>query len=338
MNNQNEQTQKNRILKGLAVAGFVAIIIIIAWLGIKLVSVLPNAFSSLASIADTVYNYQEPEVTVVTNTSNITNGEAVTLSWEVPSQRGTFAISYACAAGISVEMEEGDEYHLLNCETNYNIGAVSGIELYIYSERELFADVNFTIDFIPTNATEPAASDTRTVTITNSSIASETESTNEPEEEVLTTPAPVVTNPTPTPVTPPKQYVQVPIYGIPTSKPNGNTDLATRFLGLGVFSSNQVYTPVSSIDHDETGAIQFEVKNIGSKTSGTWAYVITLPNGTMYTSELKSGLKPNERSVITIGFDMDSVPKGTKSTTLAVAVIGDSNLVNNSFTTTVVVR
>ncbi len=340
MDNQNEQTRKDRILRGFAVAGFVAIIIIIAWLGIKFVSVLPNAFSSLASIADTVYNYKKPEVIVVANKTNLRNGEEVSLSWQVPSQKGTFAISYACESGISVETQADDDSQFLKCDTNYNIGAVSGIDLFVYSERNRFADVDFTIDFIPTNATEPTATDTRKVTVTNASIASETTTDD---EVTPTTPTPdsEVETPTPTtpaPVPPPKKYVQVPIYGIPTSNPYGNTDLAARFINLGVFSSNQIFTPRTSIDRDETGAIQFEVKNIGTKTSGIWAYVITLPNGTMYTSDLKSGLKPNERSVITIGFDMDDVRTGTKSSTLAVAVIGDSNLSNNSFTTKIIVK
>jgi hypothetical protein len=35
---------------------------------------------------------------------------------------------------------------------------------------------------------------------------------------------------------------------------------------------------------------------------------------------------------------MDDVRTGTKSSTLAVAVIGDSNLSNNSFTTKIIVK
>ncbi|MFN3188355.1 MAG: hypothetical protein ACK42D_02310 [Candidatus Paceibacteria bacterium] len=338
MNNQNEQTRKERIMKGFAVAGFLAIIIIIAWLGIKFVSVLPSAFSSLASIADTVYNYKKPEVIVVANKSNLNNGESVSLSWQVPSQKGTFAISYACTEGVSVEIQDGEDFRLLNCNTNYNIGAVSGIDIFVFSERHRYTDIDFTIDFIPNNATEPSAFDTRKITVTNTNITADTDIEGEVDTPT-STPDPVVTpTPTPDPVTPPKQYVQVPIYGIPVSNPAGNTDLAARFINYGVLSANHVYTPRTSIGTNETGAIQFEVKNIGTKTSGTWAYVITLPNGTMYTSNHQAILKPNERSVITIGFSMDGVARGAKSTTLAVAVIGDSNLANNSFTTTIVVK
>ena len=339
MNNQNEQTSKDRIMKGFAVAGFLALIIIIAWLGIKFVSVLPSAFSSLASVADTVYNYKKPEVIVVTNKSTISNGEAVSLSWQVPSQKGTFAISYTCMEGVSAEIKDGNDFHLLNCDTNYNIGAVSGIDLVVFSERHRYTDVDFTIDFIPNNASEPTASDNRKIAVTNTRITSETDTEVDVDEETPTTTTPDEETATTTnPVNPPKKYVQVPIYGIPTSNPNGNTDLAARLINYGVFSSNNVYTPRNSINTDETGGIQFEVKNIGTKTSGTWAYVITLPNGTMYTSKYQAVLKPNERSIITIGFDMDGVAKGSKTTTLAVAVIGDSNLANNSFTTTIVVR
>lgn len=343
MNNQTEQESKDRILKSFAVAGFIAIIIIIAWLGIKLVSTLPNAFSSLASIADTVYNYKKPEVILVVNNNSVNSGEVVALSWQVPSQKGTFAVSYTCAAGISVEISDDDDFRLLNCDTNYNIGAVSGVDLFVYSEHDRFADVDFKIDFIPTNATEPTASDTRKVTVINTSIATETETEREIVEETPTTPTPdptvaITTPTTPTPVTQPKKYIQVPIYGVPISNPYGNIDLAARFIATGIFSSNNIFTPRTSIDTDETGGMQFEVKNFGTKTSGNWAYVITLPNRTLYTSPQQAPLKPNERTIITIGFDMDDVSRGTKSTTLAVAVIGDSKLTNNSFTTTIVVK
>jgi hypothetical protein len=339
MNNQIEQTKKDRILKSFAVAGFVAIIIIIAWLGIKFVSVLPNALSSLASIADTVYNYKKPEIVVVANKNNLNTGEVITLSWQVPSQKGTFALSYACASGVSVEIDDADDYRLLNCDTNYNIGAVSGIGLIVYSERNRFADIDFTIDFIPNNATEPTGSDTRKIAVTNTRIAADI---GTDEEVVPPTPIPPVVTPPPqatsTPVTPPKQYVQVPVYGIPVSNPNGVTDLTARFISVGIFSAHEKFTPSTSIARNETGAIQFEVKNIGTKTSNTWAYIITLPNGTTYTSPLQTVLKPNERTVITIGFPMDGVVAGTKSSTVVVTVIGDSNLTNNSFTTTIVVR
>jgi len=341
MDNQNEQAGKDRILKSFAVAGFIAIIIIISWLGIKFVSVLPNALTSLASIADTVYNYKKPEIVAVVNKSTVTNGETVSFSWQVPSQKGTFAISYACMTGVSVEIKDGADIRLLNCDTNYNIGAVSGIDLTVFSERNRYTDIAFTVDFIPTNAPEPTASDTRKVTVINSLIAADTGTTVEVTPPATpSTPASTTTPPTTptTPAVPPKKYVHVPIYGIPVSDPNGTTDLAARFITLGTFSSSNVFTQSTAINRNSTGGIQFEVKNIGSKTSNPWTYIMTLPNGTMYTSPQQIPLKPNERTVITIGFPMDGVSAGTKSSTVVITVMGDNNLRNNSFTATIVVR
>lgn len=350
MNNQQEQSKKERILKGFAVAGFVAIVIIIAWLGIRLVGVLPGALASLASVADTVYNYKKPAVLVVANKTNVGNGETVSLSWQVPSQRGTFALSYACLSGMSAEIIDGEELLPLTCDTNYNIGAVSGIDVNVFSERTRFADIVFTVDFIPTNATAPTASDTRKVTVTNSLIAADAGTSVEvtPPVPPAATSTPAAPAPTPTaPATVPSTaptapqtptYVQVPVYGIPTSNPAGNTDLTARFITLGSFSTNRVFTPATTLNRTSTGAIQFEVKNTGTKTSNTWAYIMTLPNGTTYTSPKQAILKPNERSIITIGFPMDGVTPGTKSATVAITVIGDSNLLNNSFTTTISVR
>ena len=49
--------KKQPVIKGLAVAGLFAIIILSAWLAIQIVKVLPTAIDSLASIANSVYNH-----------------------------------------------------------------------------------------------------------------------------------------------------------------------------------------------------------------------------------------------------------------------------------------
>lgn len=338
MNNQQAQTtaNKDRLLKSFAVAGFITIIIIISWFAIQLVLILPTAFSSLASLAETVYNYKQPEITVLANKNSIPSGEVVTLSWLVPSQKGTFALAYTCQSGIVVEMFVADETRTLNCATHYNLGAISGADVYVYSELNRFADVTFTIDFLPINATEPTASNTRTVTIINTQIIDQI---SIDEVEIETPKEPTAPTPTSTtPAIPPKKYIQVPIYGIPVSNPFGNTDLSAQFVSLGEFSSSNNFLPSLSISHNGTGGIQFAVKNIGTKTSQVWAYIITLPNGQIYTSPKQTALKPNEKTVITIGFPMNSVSSETKTSSVAVTVIGDSNLTNNAFTTTIAVR
>ena len=67
MQTTTDTTGKQHVLKLLAVGGFIALIIIIAWLGVQIVRVAPKAITSLASIADVVYNYEDIKVDVASN-------------------------------------------------------------------------------------------------------------------------------------------------------------------------------------------------------------------------------------------------------------------------------
>jgi hypothetical protein len=360
MNNINEQKDQDRVLKILAIAGFVGLLIIIAWLGIQLVRVLPNAFTSLASLADSVYNYEPVDLIVVSNKSTVNPDENFTLSWSIPKQKGSFAFSYACADGLAVDMRDlGNSIKNLACDTNYNIGSVGTLELIAQSERERFVDIAYTVDFIPTDATEPTGTQAGVVTVINPAISDnndvavvpdeetteEVATTEETEEPAVTTPTssstpttPTTPAPTPTkPVTPaPKPtYTQQYVYSIPTSDPKGFTDLNARHLGSGILDANNRFIATTIIDNDNRGAIQFEVKNVGTKTSNKWTYTAKLPNGTTYTSGSQTELKPNERAVITLGFTIETT--GTKTNTVSVAVSSDNKLANNSFSTNIVV-
>lgn len=348
MTNNREQQQKDGIMKSLAIAGFIGLIIVIAWLGMQLVKVLPNAFTSLASLADSVYNYDTDGITATSNKGTVSADESVTISWNVPARAGTFAFSYSCAEGLAVDMRDSlGAIKALSCGTNYNIGSVSAIDIIATSEKNRFTDLRYRIDYIPAGKDEPQSSDENTITIVNATIstggiaeipaATSTPATTTP----IVTEAPATTTPTTTPAAPKPAaptkpvYVQQPVYGLPASNPNGFTDLAVAYIASGVLVGN-TFKSTALIDNDSTGAIQFEVKNIGTKTSNTWTYTAKLPNGETYTSPKQTALKPNERTVITIGFTLgDDI--GVKRYDVEVSITPDSNTRNNQFETVVAI-
>ncbi len=349
MTNNREQQQKDGIMKSLAIAGFIGLIIVIAWLGMQLVRVLPTAFNSLASLADSVYSYDTRGLETTSTKGTASDGESVTISWNVPKRTGTFAFSYACSEGLAIDMRDSlGAIKSLSCDTNYNIGSVSAIDIVATSEKNRFTDLNYRIDFIPSGKEAPLMTDGSSITIVNATIG--TTGTPVATSTPVTT-APVVTEKpvepekptTPTkpttpvkPVAPAKPvYTQKPVYSIPTSNPNGFTDLSVAFVGSGVLVG-QTFKATGIIDNDETGAIKFEVKNIGTKTSSTWTYSAKLPNGETYTSPSQPALKPNERAIITLGFTMGD-DTGAKRYNVEVSVTPDSNRNNNSFETAVAI-
>jgi cell division septation protein DedD len=352
MTNNREQQQKDGIMKSLAIVGFIGLIISVAWLGIQLVKVLPNAFTSLASLADSVYSYDTRGLMTTSNKSTVSDGESVTISWNVPKRSGTFAFSYVCTEGLALDMRDSlGAIRALTCDTNYTIGSVSAIDVVATTEKNRFTNLSYHIDFIPSGKESPLMSDEGALVIVNATIG--TTSTPEPAvaSSTLATTTPVVTEkpaepvkpvtpakPTTStkPVAPTKPiYTQKPVYSIPTSNPNGFTDLSVAFVGSGILV-DQTFKSTGVIDNDETGAIKFEVKNIGTKTSNTWTYSAKLPNGETYTSTSQAALKPNEQAIITLGFTMGD-DTGAKRYNVEVSVTPDSNRNNNSFETAVAI-
>ena len=361
MNTNTDNKGKEGVLKTLAIGGFIGLIIIIAWLGIQLISFMPNAFSSLASLADSVYNYQPVELVVVSNKAVANAGEAFTLTWNKPKQVGSFTFAYACTEGVATEVRvAGGAIAAVECDTDLNIGAVNSLDVSVTSERNRFTEIPYTISFIPAKSSEASATKENTITVVNAMISpvvveaassTVTEVTVKPIPEPVVatkpkpvtptpavsvpkpTPAPVVVKPTPRP-TPTPVVVSKPVYSIPVSNPKGMTDIGVRSFGIGTVDTNNRFSAATTIDNDAKGAIQFEIKNFGTKTSDSFTYTTTLPNGVEYTSPVQTALKPNERMVATIGFDASDMT-GVKSFSVSVAVTGDSNKANNQFTSKV---
>lgn len=346
MNTTPDQQKKDSVLKILAIGGLVGLIIIIAWLGIKLVSVVPNAFSSLASLSETVYNYKPLAINVTSSKDVVNSGEALTLTWNDPKPAGIFVFTYSCVDGVALDIRvPGKGIESVTCDNEFELGDVSTIDLSLSAEKNRFTEVPVTIVFLDERQGAEEITTSKILTVVNVSIA-------EVKPDIETpTPEPVVATPTPTPTpvkpvvtkptTPvikptPVPVVTKPILTIPVSNPNGFTDIAIRSLGAGTISDNR-FVNVGTLNRGEDGAIQFEIKNSGTKTSQPFTFVANLPDGTTYNSPVQTALKPNERAVITLGFTTTD-EKDIKSFSARVTTSGDTNTQNNSFSAAVTVK
>lgn len=335
--NQVSEENKEALTKVLAILGFLAIVILGVWLAVKIVSIIPSAFSSLASIADVVYNYSpNQKLEVATDESVINGGESFTIAWTDMRKEGIYAFSYECADGVSVDIRQNGEIKSVACNTPTELGNVTSLEVRIASEKSRFVDVPYTITFTDKNSTEASADARSTVTIVNASIPAAGIAIEEEPKETPRTSAPA---PTPTKTKTPTYVAGTPttvtkyVYVTPVSDPKGKIDLQVTFLGVGTLSG-KTFTPKSSIDSDDQGALQFEVKNIGTKTSEDWSYEAQLPSDITYKSPDQKALKPNERAVITLGFSGIS-DEGSEKISVEVTAEDDVKNSNNEFEKTI---
>lgn len=335
------EEKKDALTKTFAIAGFAAIIIFIVWLAVQVVSVIPGAFSSLASLAESVYHYDVNQELVITNDNAVVNaGESFTLTWSELSGAGSYSFSYACTEGVALEVKiPTGEVTSQACDTSLDLGKATSLSILVASGKFRFVDVPMTITYTrDNNSAEGTKKTAKTITIVNATIPTEGIVTA-PATEVTSTPE--VTKPVTTPVSKPTTkptYTTVPkvTYTTPVSNPNGFTDLQTTYFGLGTVSGSK-FTPVSALDLSNTdgkASMQFEVKNIGTKTSNTWQYVAHLPSGVVYTSPAQLPLKPNERAIITLGINGLS-EDGIEKVSVSVSSIGESKITNNGFEKTV---
>ena len=159
------------------------------------------------------------------------------------------------------------------------------------------------------------------------------EEPEENEETVATSTAPVatstvVTSTTTKPKPAPVQYRTVTTYKYPVSDPNGKVDLVATFVGVGSVNSAGRFT-VGELPNRGEGAMQFVVKNIGTKTSSDWSFEATMPNGSKMSSKSQAPLRPAESSTLTLVFGLnDDRPQDVG---VIVSTSGDVNTSNNSF-------
>ena len=341
--NQVPEEKKDSVTKTLAILGFVAIIILIVWLAVKIVAVIPGAFSSLASIADSIYNNNDnKELTVNTKNSVVNAGESFNVSWSKMRGDGTYGFQYKCTEGVSLDIRTGEaSMKTVDCGTYVDLEDTTDIDLIINAEKQRFTDVEYGITYNREGAENIVSEEIITIINTTIPTGIVLGDESDPEEAVeetepTTTVTPVTTTPTPTVTTPTltagePTVITKYIYKVPVSDPNGYVDLQVTHVGVGTVNNNGVFTPLTKLDKDKKGAIRFEIKNIGTKTTDGWSYEAELPSDISFDSNSQKDLKPNERVVITLGFD-GITRTGIETFGAEVTAKGDINKANNDYT------
>lgn len=356
MNENNNPSAKTALIKTFAIVGFLALIALIIWLIVQGIRVFPGAFSSLASIAETVENYRggkTEDFTVTSKKSIVNSDEQFEVSWTDLKTDGTYEFEYNCIQGIALKVRGADgNFVSIPCtETLSLTKEAHGLFLSINSKRNQYVEVPYTVTFIDADSSKAPQKAEGSITVVNADIMNteDENSTDSPKTEENTTSSSTATGtdsksevsatstPPNTPVQPavkPTQAkpTQVPVTYYPQSNPNGYTDLQVRFIGIGTLTDAGIFTPKANYAADVRNALRFEVKNIGTKTSAPWSFSTELPGGETYRSDTQIELRPNERAEFTMGFGIDAQSNRTVKVTTTVNERTDINNSNNSFT------
>ncbi len=329
---QSTPTKRGAVVKVLAILGFIVTVLVIIWLIITGIKHAPTAFNSLAEMARGIQNYRPvTEITLELEKDVVNSGESFQISWTNVKQAGEYHFSYNCTDGISLEVRGGDGTLVpVRCTEVLTLPSdVHGLFLSVTSDAMRFTDVPLGVTFTNEKKDAEIKGESK-VTVVNATIPTK-------EQPIVVTPEPakpVVTS-TPKPTTPvyvaPTPQAPIITFVYPESDPHGYTDLKATTLGSGILYGN-TFTYTSEFDEDLRNAVRFDIKNIGTKTSGSWTFKTTLPNGQTYTSKSQKGLKPNEHVEFTMGFDLDDDTQSTVKITTTVDTNNDTNSKNDRST------
>lgn len=343
MNNVTPE-KKTNVLKSLALIGLFAVVVLLAWLSVQIVKVMPSALTSLASLADSVYSYEpksDKEIELQPINSPVISGDETTIAWNRTSKTGTYTLSYECRDGLSLDIKsDNNEFTGAECDKSYDLGSVDSTQVIVNSEKKGEVDLVYTVSYFKTNSPKSTIQTTKSVVIENTRLTTDAETITEEVEEPETPTKPEVAVETPTTpaLKPGTPTTQVYTYNyFPVSDPKGFTDLEVTYIGIGEQVSG-TFINTGLLRFEKAGAIQFAVRNIGTKTSDAWTFESTLPGDISYQSGEQVALKPNERAVLTFQFPAVSNTE-LQSFSIKTDTTSDKVSSNNSFTwSTIVIK
>ncbi len=329
---------QERTTKWLAVFGFIAVIVALAWFLFTAIAFAPNLISYVGSALSTndTATTTAPEIILTPRQTVAVPDEPLTLSWEAPTTlEGTFAVWFACETGVEIALstpEDGQQD--VRCATYYNIGELTNVNVFLTAPGIEVATIQYEVVFVPADETIAQSSNIGTLTVTDPTLAAHEEDdeilVTESEDEVPVEETTVTETPAHTP-----QYQEQVVYRVPQSDPQGTTDLRASFSRVGVLD-NGTFATTASFNRGEQGAVRFTVTNQGTRTSENWTYQAELPNGQTYESPTQAPLRPNETATISLGFRAPT-ESGTYPFSVSIDTLRDISTANHSFSWSVIV-
>lgn len=322
------EEKKSKAVNVFAILGFALLLLVAIWSTVQVVKFVPRMFGGDAIKLPSISLGDNSKLKVTLSKLDVASGEPLEVNWEFgkKSDEGVMSFSYGCEPGFHFRLPGATtaDYTVLPCNAPYNIPSGDNSMIVIpVSDSNRYMDASLAITF--TDAKGESVRDVASITITNEGLSSspdtltsdtttqedtpEVTTTKKAEEEFSGSTKGSVTPAQTTPVTQrvTKQvvrYVQVPV--TPYSNPAGLADLEVRILSVGSIDPyTGVIVPKGTLRKGERAAVQFEVKNVGDKTSGNWTYSAELPTNPryVYAGKMQQALMPGSSATVTVAFD-----------------------------------
>lgn len=288
-------TFKDRVLRGIAILGLIALLLLGAWGIIQIAFTLYGFLGNTSPFpTESTQTTTAPKTEALTASvpTNIPSGTPFTLSFTHENAQGNYAyqFSYACVDGLSVQAPvPTGSMQTVPCNTPFNYTNVHPLGGGTSAQVQLVAKVTGTAP--ASTVFTVAAKNLATNQITVSGNSSGTVIPSQTTKPVSSTSGSSNTSGSGSTVKPSSTYVQT---TRSTRSYSGSPDLAVTMgnitnLGGGRYS------------------VQFTISNVGSNVAASgWTFNTVLPTSPTYTyhSNTQQALKPGDKIVYTLGFTM----------------------------------
>jgi len=288
-----------------AVIGIISLLSLGALGTMKLANITPQSLVAAVSNFTSIFvPANEKPITFNLETYNVDVEEPFTLAWTHQTRlSGTYLFQYDCRENVSVEAKDSDGIlKEVTCDTPFSFKNENNTaSLIFYSTQGRFTDIPINLTFIPEDSSKATQQGSALLTIVNKNISDEG--------------SPVSVGGT---VSRGAETKETHLIGgnrgtsdttdINVSNPARIPDLKVTVLATGVVDkTTNDFTPSVAVGENDRAAIRFEVRNVGTKSSGIWSFIIDLPisSGTyVFRSDSNQrSLNPGERIEYTLGFD-----------------------------------
>lgn len=295
------QAEARRGLLGdlLAIIALIALAIILLWGAYHLFGLARNWFSSA------IPGDSSRTALVVSAPAEVRSGTSFDISWKNDTgTEGHYAIAYQCKPNLSFKTKNAQgAVEPIPCGTAYRIPAESGTSMTIMPS--LTGNASTTVPFsillaVGTSSPSVVAQGNGLIGVLPGvaleNVAGESGSPSVPAR-------------------------------------SGPPDLTVRIISVGFIDpATDSFVVGAPTMPGALSAVQFDIINVGSGSTGTWAFSATLPtaSGYVYRSPSQSPLGPGDRILNTLRFSGTAVNGGTFTVTASDS--GDMNTKNDTAT------
>ncbi len=273
MSDNTHAPQKASLLSNiLAIIGFIILCVIIIWGLVHVVGLSRGVFSSL-------FPKTTPTI-IITSPIDTTSGTPTTISWKyTPTAQGSYAFLYQCQDGLQIQtISPNNTISTIPCGAAFRVLPMTTtqgntVTVVPTSPRDTTTAVPFSIIFIPTTGTQVQGS--ASIAIRPGSVAVVAPTTPKPQTPVA--------QPTTRPVTHASHTKTT--HKVTPSHTYSAPELAVRIIAIGIIDPITGAFVHRAPTYNDTGAVQFDIANVGGGRTGTWYFSAILPTNPSYTYE-----------------------------------------------------